>query len=310
MNRGRRREEIFYSPADYRLFLGVLREASESWKIHIAAYCLMPNHYHLLVTTPEGNIARCMRHINGVYTQRFNRRHKIDGQLFRGRYKALLVDKDNYLLEVLRYIHRNPLRAGLVNDLNSYEWCSHKGYLSQARKWRWLYKRELLNMLSGDETLQTAAYAEFIAQGEPEEIREVYTRRNLPAILGNGAFKEWVKETFAQLRLKPEVPDSQALAFSPEQIIALVCDYFKISKEQLSVSRRGKENVQRDLALYLIRQNTGKTLAEIGSYFGIVKYSTVSSAVERIKSRLAKDKKCQKNLLALTEKLNNSQRET
>lgn len=103
MNRGRRREDIFLSPEDYLLFLEVLQEASDGWKIQTAAYCLMPNHYHLLVNTPEGNISRCMRHINGVYTQRFNRRHKLDGQLFRGRYKAVLVAEDNHLFGSTAY---------------------------------------------------------------------------------------------------------------------------------------------------------------------------------------------------------------
>jgi REP element-mobilizing transposase RayT len=134
MNRGRRREDIFVNPEDYQLFIGVLKEAVELFNLRVAAYCLMTNHYHLLVQTPEGNISRCMRHVNGIYTQRFNRRHNTDGQLFRGRYKALLVDADSYLLELLRYIHRNPLRAGLVKSLDKYKTSSHKAYISSAKK--------------------------------------------------------------------------------------------------------------------------------------------------------------------------------
>ena len=95
MNRGRRGEPVFIERSDYLSFLDVLKETRELWQLRIAAYCLMPNHYHLLVQTPRGNISRCMRHIDGVYTQRFNRRHATDGPLFRGRYKALLVDADS-----------------------------------------------------------------------------------------------------------------------------------------------------------------------------------------------------------------------
>ncbi|MCL0074732.1 transposase [Thermodesulfovibrionales bacterium] len=120
MNRGRRREDIFLSPADYGVFIEVLRETVESWNLKVAAYCLMSNHYHLLVHTPDGNISRCMRHLNGIYTQRFNRCHKKEDQLFRGRYKAVLVDADSHLLEVLRYLHNNPLRAGISHELNDY----------------------------------------------------------------------------------------------------------------------------------------------------------------------------------------------
>ena len=86
----------------------------------------------MLVHTPEGNISRAMRHVSGVYTQRFNSRHHLDGQLFRGRYKSILVGGDSYLLQLVRYIHRNPLRAGLVDDLKAYSWSSHKAYLSVA----------------------------------------------------------------------------------------------------------------------------------------------------------------------------------
>ena len=92
MNRGRRSEKIFFVDADRQAFIQVLQEASELWNIRISAYCLMSNHYHLLVQTPDGNLSRAMRHINGVYTQRFNRRHKKEGQLFRGRYKGVLVE--------------------------------------------------------------------------------------------------------------------------------------------------------------------------------------------------------------------------
>jgi putative transposase len=111
---------------------------------------MMPNHYHLLLHSPDGNLSRCMRQINGVYTQLFNRSHKYDGQLFRGRYKSILIEVDNYLLELLRYIHKNPLRAGLSHDLNGYEWSSHKGYMSEAKKWDWLYKGFTLSVLTKD----------------------------------------------------------------------------------------------------------------------------------------------------------------
>jgi putative transposase len=97
MNRGRRRENIFLNSADYEAFTQVLQETDGRWNIKISAYCLMPNH-PLLVQTPVGNLSRCMRHINGIYTQRFNRYHKKDGQLFRGRYKAVLIEADSHLL--------------------------------------------------------------------------------------------------------------------------------------------------------------------------------------------------------------------
>ena len=147
MNRGRRREEVFTCKQDYKVFVELLQETVEKWNLRVSSYCLMPNHYHLFVQTPDSNISRCMRHIDGVYTQRFNRRHQIDGQLFRGRYKAMLVDADNYLLELVKYIHRNPLRAGIVAKVGDYPWSSHREYAFPANKGNWLYKEFVLSIL-------------------------------------------------------------------------------------------------------------------------------------------------------------------
>jgi REP-associated tyrosine transposase len=108
MNRGRRAEDIYLDKKDDNAFVERLKETSQAWNIRMAAYCLMPNHYHMLVHTPEGNISRAMRPINGIYTYRFNSRHHVDGQLFRGRYKSILVNGDSHLLQLVRYIHRNP----------------------------------------------------------------------------------------------------------------------------------------------------------------------------------------------------------
>ena len=310
MNRGRRRENIFLSRNDYQIFLQVLQEASDAWNLKVSAYCLMSSHYHLLVHTPEGNLSRCMRHINGIYTQRFNRRHNNDGQLFRGRYKAVLIDADSYLLEVLRYIHRNPLQAGIVDNLKDYEWSSHHGYVSRAKKWDWLHKDVLLAMLSPQRSRQKSAYMDFVSRGVSEEIEKFYSLKNLPSILGADTFKEWVKEQFDRLRFHPEIPESRVLSSSPAQIIDLVSAYFKIGKEQLMISRRGTENLPRDLAIYLVRLHCRDTLAEIGSYFGIDTYSTVSSAIERIKARKRTDRSVKKELNELERKLDKSQQQT
>ncbi len=127
MNRGRRGESIFRKKEDYLTFITLLQEAGDMWNLRVWAYSLMPNHYHLLIQTPNANLSRCMRHINGVYTQRFNRSHHLDGQLFRGRYKAIFVEGDSYLLELLRYIHRNPLETGLIEGFVFFRKASQRG---------------------------------------------------------------------------------------------------------------------------------------------------------------------------------------
>jgi len=114
MNRGRSHQAIFHSEEFFDAFLTVLAEAHQRFGIQIMCYCLMSNHYHLLVKTPQANLGRAMRHINGVYTQRHNRLKQTDGPLFRGRYKAICVGEDSYQLQLSRYIHQNPLEAGII----------------------------------------------------------------------------------------------------------------------------------------------------------------------------------------------------
>lgn len=307
MNRGRRRENIFLGPQDYEIFIKLLQETDESWNVKIAAYCLMSNHYHLLVHTPVGNLSRCMRHINGVYTQRFNRCHDHDGQLFRGRYKAVLIDADSHLLEVVRYIHKNPLRAGICKDLQEYSYSSHHGYMSTAEKWAWLKKDMLLAMLGEKEIDQRAAYLDFVSRGEGEEITRFYSSRKLPSVLGSDSFKQWVKVKFKHLIHQGEVPRSRDLALTAEQIISLVCDHFQVKRETLAVSRRGTENLPRDVAIYLVRLHSRETLAAVGQHFAINKYSTVSSAVERIKARKDNDKILRRHLEQITRILDKNQ---
>jgi REP element-mobilizing transposase RayT len=122
MNRSRRRERVYGCDADYLGFVVLLQEAAHLWNAKIGAFCLMTNRYHLLIHTPLGNLSRCMRHINGVYTQRYNKAHGLDGQLFRGRFKAIVVDGDSYLLQLVRYTHINPVRAGIADRPDLYRW--------------------------------------------------------------------------------------------------------------------------------------------------------------------------------------------
>jgi len=190
MNRGRRSEKIFLFSEDYEEFITVLQETCKQWDLKISAYCLMPNHYHLLVQTPLGNISRCMRHINGIYTQRYNRTHETEGQLFRGRYKAVAIEESSYLLEVLRYIHRNPLKAKITDTLESFKWSSHAGYLYTTKKWNWLHKDFILDLLARKKSQQLQAYKEFVLKETSTETEIFYSKQKLPSILVANLLKQ------------------------------------------------------------------------------------------------------------------------
>ena len=286
MNRGRRKENIVENNGDRKLFLSLLREAAPLWDVRVAAFCLMDNHYHILVQTPQGNLARFMRHFNGVYTQRFNRLHGYDGQLFRGRYKSILVAEDSYLVELVRYIHKNPVRAGLVDDPKKYRWSSHRGYLSVKEKWDWLHKKFILAMLAPKPGEQRAAYRTFMGEDENEKVLALLDRKKWPSMLGEEDFITWVKETFFWEKQDRQVPESMRLAPARDLIIKEVCRTFGVRKESLLRVRRGKTNDARDAAIYLCRVLRNDTLKELGAGFGMTGYSPAGRAVDRFRERL------------------------
>jgi len=280
MNRGRRSDRIFEVRNDYLMFLDLLKEAAELWGVMISAYCLMSNHYHLLIHTPKGNLLRRMRHINGVYTQRFNRAHGCDGPLFRGRFKSILVNGDNYLLQLVRYIHRNPLKAGIVDHLEAYPWSSHNGYLSSAREWDWLHKDFILSILSTQERDRIGAYRQFIRNEDSDEITQVFERKKWPAFLGDEKFTSWLKGKYFEQKRDPQIPDSMILAPELETIKKVVSSYYQIDESELLKSRRGKFNEPRSMAIYLVRKLRQDSLTNISSEFCLSGYSSVSSVLE------------------------------
>jgi len=307
MNRGRRCDEIFGSDKDYVAFVDLLKEIVEDYNVEVSAYCLMSNHYHLLVQTPDSNISRAMRHLNGVYTQRYNKTHHCDGQLFRGRFKAILIEADSYLLELLRYIHRNPLDAGLVDNLQKYNWSSHKGYLSKAKKWDWLYKRFPLSLFSSNHGESIRLYKQFVTQKVPDEINRIMGRGKLPPVLGTKKFLDKVKDLFFSDKIHEEVPEAKSLAPDRDRILDAVANLYEIRIDDLYMSRRGYFNEPRNVAIYLVRRLRGDTLKATGEVFGINKNSTVSSIVDRVKYEMSRDKGIRLRVEKLIRTLSNSQ---
>jgi REP element-mobilizing transposase RayT len=291
MNRARRGQDLFVDKADYQQFIDLLQETTDLFNVNVAAYCLMPTHYHLMLQTPDANLSRCMRHLNGVYTQRYNVSHSCDGTLFRGRYKSILVDADNYVLQLVRYIHRNPLKTGLVKRLDQYVWSSHKGYLSKAKKWNWLYKHFVLDMLTTQINSQIQIYKQFMAQEQDEDLVRVLDGNNSPSMLGSEKFISWIKDRFFKKKKDKEVPASKELAPDLDTIISEVSRYYKVRPTKLKAVRRGIESEPRDVAMYLIRSMRAEPLIRVGEKFGLNQYSSVSSAVTRVKAKLQKDRK-------------------
>ncbi len=221
MNRGRRRESISLGSDDYQRFLQVLEEGSLMWNVRVAAFCLMPNHYHLLLQTPDGNLSRFMRHVDGVYTQRFNRAHRLAGSLFRGRYKAIVVEADRYLLELVRYINRNPVRAGLVKRVDRFRWSSEGAYRSGSRKWAWLDGSFVRSVLGELRENQHRAYRQFMSEPDSEDLSPLFARKRIPSFLGSKELIDRLKAKLRNPRDHPEIPESKILSLVSQRGQAL-----------------------------------------------------------------------------------------
>jgi len=303
MNRVRRGTDLFVDKTDYQQFIDLLQATAELFNVNVAAFCLMPTHYHLMVQTPDANLSRCMRHLNGVYTQKYNMGHGCDGTLFRGRYKSILVDADSYVLQLVRYIHRNPLEAGLVKHLDRYTWSSHKGYLSKAKKWNWLYKDFVLQLLTEHESSQIRIYKQFMALQQDEDLVRVFEQKKQPSMLGSKEFISWVKDRFFKKKIDKEIAASKGLAPDLDKIISEVSRYYETRPTDLTAGRRGIENEPRDVAMYLIRTMRAEPLMRIGVGFGLNRYSSVSSVVMRVKTKLQKDSKFKERLAHIESKI-------
>jgi hypothetical protein len=253
----------------------------------------MPNHYHMLVQTPDANISRSMRHLNGVYTQRYNSRHECDGQLFRGRYKSILIDADSYLLQAVRYIHRTPLKANWVEKLDAYKWCSHKGYLSIARKWDRLHKDYILSLLFKNRKDWLRYYRKWVSVDEEDEVSQKISGVKWPVCIGPQAFVDRIKEKYGSKKINKGIPSSRELLLDAKRIVDVVCRFYGVGKGESIDKRRGRKNEARSVPIYLTRKISLDTFREIGEQYGIDKDRTVRSVFVRMSKVLSEDKKWQ-----------------
>lgn len=206
-SRGDRREDIYFSDADREAWLELFDQvcARFNWICH--AYCLMTNHYHLVVETPEGNLAQGMRQLNGVYTQTVNRTHGRVGHVFQGRYKAVLVEKDSYLLELARYVVLNPVRAGMVNDVGDWPWSSYPAMIGQAPSPAWLQTDWILGQFGQQRNRAQAAYMDFVQAGVG--LPSVWDNLQGQIYLGSEAFIARMQSSLSTAQPLDEIPRMQ-----------------------------------------------------------------------------------------------------
>ena len=273
-SRGNRREDIFHNDTDRRAWLGVLAQVCKrfNWVVH--AYCLMDNHYHLLVETPDANLSAGMRQLNGVYTQLTNRAHGRVGHVFQGRFKAIVVDKDNYLLELARYVVLNPVRAGLVLDAGDWLWSSYGAMLAPA----WL---------PGPEWLAIDKLLGFFAQEQQPLDREKAQQRYINYVReGIGLPSVW-KALSGQVYLGDEkfVTAMSALAEQSPQGMRTASSRLEIPRAQRRPARLALEAFEqqnpnnRNAAIQSAFATRGYTMVQLAAHFKL-HYTSISRIVK------------------------------
>lgn len=267
MARGNARLPIYESPNDKRMFLALLAETVErfNWLCH--SYCLMENHYHLLVETLDPNLSQGMRHLGGVYTQRFNRRHDRTGHLFQGRYKAILVEKEAYLLELCRYIVLNPVRAGFAARPEDHAWSSYRATSGLIKRPAFLSVRWLLDAFGSDPKKAKAEYRRFVQAGMDTPAPEHgFVRKT---IIGSREFVQSLKSRLTKSARDREIPKAQRYLHRPA--------LSDLIPESLGKSARNKAMAAACLE-YGYRQK------EVADHVGL-HYSWVSRVIKRTKSK-------------------------
>jgi len=293
-SRGNERKDIFKDDHDKKQFISYLKSAYLRYKAVIHVYCLMNNHYHLLIDTPKGNLSHIMRHINGAYSTYFNIRHRRAGHLFQGRYKAILVDADAYAGELSRYIHLNPFRAGMVDAPEHYAWSSYACYIDKGKSPDWLTIDFILGYFSGYNISPKQKYKEFVSTKMLGTYESPLQGTVASTILGQDCFIEEIRETHLKNRAKDRnLPALNELSASLD-----VNEIYNTIKSVV----KDNPSLLRNYTLYLCRNYSGKSLREIGNYFGISE-AAVSQANFRFCHRLEKDKSLKKTIIQIQNKI-------
>ncbi len=259
----------------------------------------------LLVCSPRGEISRAMRHLNGVYTIRYNRSQRTDGPLFRGRYKSILVDADTYLAQVSRYIHLNPVEGGQTRKASAYPWSSYGAYIGERAAPEWLSRQGVLALFGKRERIQR--YREFVESGVESEIQAFYQQVYLGPVLGGDGFRERVRKEYGSGKTGREVAAAKRIVSPPtiDRVREVTARRFGVAATALSESARGRgrSNLPRGGAIALSRMIGGYPLEQIARQFGLGHYSSVTAVVRRLRRRAAIDPRYASQIVAIEKAL-------
>ncbi len=269
--RGNERKKIFLDDRDREIFLNIIKQVKDRFHWLFHSYVLMGNHYHLLVETPEANLSRGMRQLNGVYTREFNWRHARVGHLFQGRFKAILIEKDDYLVEVSRYIALNPVRANIVKKAEDWPWGSYRASIGIDNPPVWLTVEWILEQYGADRKVAAACFRRYVEKGIGGEYPTDELRGGW--ILGSERFLNKVQGLIEEKNEVIEIPRAQRQAPHKE-----------LDEIFLKGARRG---ASREESIYRSYVESGYTMKEIADYLEI-HYVSVSRAIKKHESKREK----------------------
>jgi len=300
-SRGNERKAIFKSKRDREKFLEYLESATERYHAVIHAYCMMDNHYHILLETPSGNLSQIMRHINGAYTTYFNIKRARSGHLFQGRYKAILVEMDEYAKELSRYIHLNPVRAKIVETPEAYDWSSYNVYIGKQKPAKWLYRDFILGYFGQNVSTAQKAYKKFVTAVAHKEYDSPLDEVVSSTLLGSADFIAFIKDNILS-RAKPdkELPALKELVRKATMPLII---------EEVALAFIQDKALERNINMYLCQKYSGERLKDIGLCFGIGE-SGVSQAARRMAQKIEKDRKLEKKIAKIEKQINLSRMKT
>ena len=262
--RGNAREDIYGDDADRQQFLMLLQNTVNRYDWYCHAYCLMDNHYHLLIETSTPTLSKGMKYLNGTYTQYFNRQHQRVGHVFQGRFKAILVQKDAHLLELARYIVLNPVRAQIARSAQEWRWSSYRATAGYEESDACLTTEWILAGFAQTKNIAQQSYRDFVQAGNGQPSPWIQLKNQI--FLGDDDFVNDM-----QCKLNPEqslkdIPKKQKQA--PVKPLSYFAERYKIRDESMAQAYWSGHY----------------TLAQVGEFFG-VSYATVSRAVKQIEKR-------------------------
>ena len=293
--RGNEKRAIFEDEKDFVKLRDILKEYSGRFGVNLYCYVLMNNHYHLLIETPGANLTAFMHNVQSHYTNYFNRRHNRVGHLFQGRYKALIVDRDSYLLELSRYIHLNPVRAGLAAGPEEWRWSSYGACVTTGHPdAEWLACGGILKYFGRSKKTAANKYRDFVREkiGE-EETADPFDGVTAQLILGPEKFVKKIRKLLEAGRggIDANIVAGRELTMWTEQeaqkAVARVAEMFSVEEKDI-LKKGGHGNRARDTAIVVFHRHSRWRVSEIGALFGI-SGSTVSKTVERHEKISKKD---------------------